>query len=95
MARSEVTARKPRIGTASGKKRRLARTTPTEMFSISSFCAAHGISESFFHKLRGQGLGPRLTMLGARVFITHESAAAWRAEREAATTTTTTVTEVA
>jgi len=59
--------------------------TPTAVYSIASFCAAFGISESMFFKLRAQGQGPREMRLGARVFITHESAARWRIEREAAT----------
>ena len=61
------------------------RGPPTALFSIASFCIAHGISEGFYFKLREKGLGPQETRLGARVFITHESAARWRAEREAAT----------
>ena len=59
--------------------------TPTAVFSIKSFCIAHGISESMYFKLREQGQAPREMRLGARVFITHESAARWRIEREAAT----------
>jgi hypothetical protein len=59
--------------------------TPTTVFSIKSFCLAHGISESMYFKLREQGQGPREMRLGNRVFITHEAAARWRIEREAAT----------
>jgi hypothetical protein len=58
---------------------------PTAVFSIASFCIAHGISESMYFKLRDQNQGPREMRLGTRVFITHESAARWRIEREAAT----------
>ena len=58
---------------------------PTAVFSIKSFCLAHGISEAFYFKLKSQGQGPREMHVGARVFITHESAARWRIEREAAT----------
>jgi len=61
------------------------RGPPTAVFSIKSFCGAHGISEAFYFKLREQGQGPREMRLGTRVFITHESAARWRIEREAAT----------
>ena len=61
------------------------RGLPTHLFSIASFCSAHGFSEAFYFKLREQGLGPDELRLGARVFITHESAARWRAKREAAT----------
>jgi hypothetical protein len=59
--------------------------TPTAVFSIKSFCLAHGISESFYFELRNQGQGPREMRLGTRVFITFESAERWRIEREAAT----------
>jgi hypothetical protein len=38
-----------------------------------------------YFKLRDQGQGPREMRLGSRVFITHEAAARWRIEREAAT----------
>jgi hypothetical protein len=58
---------------------------PTAVFSIASFCIAHGISEAFYFKLKSQGQGPREMRVGSRVFITHESAARWRIEREAAT----------
>jgi len=61
------------------------RGPPTAVFSIASFCIAHGISEAFYFKLREQGRGPREMRVGSRVFITHESAARWRIEREAAT----------
>jgi hypothetical protein len=60
--------------------------TPTAIFSIKSFCVAHGISEGFYFKLREIGLGPDEMRLGARVFITFESAARWRLARETATT---------
>jgi hypothetical protein len=67
------------------KSRKPPSRTPTAMYSIPSFCAAHGISESFFHQLRAEGRGPRVLRLGARVFVTHEAAAAWRRAREKAT----------
>jgi hypothetical protein len=55
-----------------------------DAYSIPAFCHRHGISEAFFHKLRTQGLGPRVMRLGTRTLITRESAAAWRRERELA-----------
>src|SRR5262245_8428711 len=54
------------------------RGPPTAVFSIKSFCEAHGFSEGFYFQLRSQGRGPREMRLGSRVFITHESAARWR-----------------
>jgi hypothetical protein len=60
------------------------------MFSIASFCAAHGISQSFYFQLKADGLGPDELRLGARVFITFESAERWRTVREAETAAATT-----
>jgi len=59
--------------------------TPTAVYSIASFAAAFGISQSMYFKLRAEGRGPREMRLGSRVFITHEAAERWRIEREAAT----------
>jgi hypothetical protein len=73
---------------AATTKRPPIRLPPTCLFTIKSFCLGHGISESFYHELRKQGVGPKEMRLGARVFITHEAAAEWRAEREAACSTT-------
>src|SRR5262245_17846066 len=94
MARAEITGRKPRQSTGGGKhKRPQPRADPTALFSIKSFCLAHGISEGFYFQLREQGKGPQELRLGTRVFITHESAARWRAEREAATAAATVAAE--
>jgi hypothetical protein len=65
------------------------RKAPTALFSVASFCDAHGISQAFYFKLKAQGFGPDEMRLGARIFITHESAARWRTVREAATTVAT------
>jgi hypothetical protein len=59
-----------------------------DAFSIPQFCQRHNISESFFHKLRGLGLGPVTMRVGARTLISVESAAAWRRAREAANANT-------
>src|SRR5262249_38134535 len=67
---------------------------PPACFSISSFCVAHDISESFYHKLKNEGRGPRETHLGARVLITMEAAADWRAAREAETAASTNNTNI-
>jgi hypothetical protein len=63
------------------------RAEPTAVYSRASFCKAHGLSESFYFKLRDQGLGPDEMRLGTRVFVTHEAAARWRAARERASMT--------
>ena len=59
--------------------------TPRLALSIREFCAAHGISEGFFYKLKKKGEGPREMKVGARTLITLESAAEWRRARENAT----------
>jgi hypothetical protein len=61
--------------------------TPAAAYSIAAFCVAHDISESFYFKLREQGLGPREMRVGARVLISLESAERWRRERESTTNT--------
>jgi hypothetical protein len=77
-ARGEVTGRK-RSGTGT------VASVPPAWLTIKMFCRAHHLSEAMFHKMKNEGWGPRTTNVGARVMITHEAAAAWRAEREAAT----------
>jgi hypothetical protein len=49
-----------------------------DAYSITTFCKRHGISESFYHKLKSQGLGPATMRIGTRVLITREAAKAWR-----------------
>ena len=85
MARDEVTGRKPRSSRRGLTRAGEVRVAPTAVFSVASFCVAHGISEAFYFKLKNQGLGPDEMRLGSRIFITHESAARWRTVREAAT----------
>jgi len=59
-----------------------------DAYSIDVFCQRNGISKSFYHKLQGQGLGPRTMRLGSRVLITREDARTWRKQRTAAPTPT-------
>jgi hypothetical protein len=96
VARAEATKRKADKADKAGKpgKRNRGltragevRAAPTAVYSRPSFCKAHGISESFYHQLQNQGLGPDEMRVGSRVFISFESAARWRAEREKATVT--------
>jgi hypothetical protein len=91
MARAKATGRKAEEGTAASRRGLTrageVRAAPTAVYSRPSFCKAHGISESFYHQLQNEGLGPDEMRLGSRVFITHEAAARWRAEREKATVT--------
>ena len=85
MARPEVTGRKAKKRTRGLTRAGEIRAPPTAVYSVTSFCVAHGISEAFYFKLKKQGLGPDEMRLGSRIFITHESAARWRTVREAAT----------
>ena len=85
MARPEVTGRKAGKRTRGLTRAGEVRAPPTAVYSVTSFCVAHGISEAFYFKLKNQGLGPDEMHLGARIFITHEAAARWRTVREAAT----------
>jgi hypothetical protein len=52
-----------------------------DAYSIAAFCRRHDISESFYHKLRNQGLGPRTMRVGTRVLISREAARQWRKQR--------------
>jgi hypothetical protein len=87
MARAEITGRKPCATAHAGGKTPPIRGPPevhtaVDAFSIASFCKRHGISESFFHKLRVKGLGPVTMKVGSRTLISAEAAAEWRRARE-------------
>jgi hypothetical protein len=72
-------------------RRRLKRTpqarAPPEdeadAYSIKQFCKRHGISQSLYHELRKQGLGPLTMEVRGRVLISKEAARRWRRAREA------------
>jgi len=66
--------------------RRLGADAECDAMMIETFCRRHSISISGYYVLRTKGLTPRETVVGGRRLITKESAAAWRAEREAAST---------
>lgn len=57
--------------------------SPRLALNILEFCAAFGISEDFFYKLKRQGQAPRLMKVGARTLISMEAAKEWRIAREA------------
>jgi hypothetical protein len=57
-----------------------------DAYSIVAFCKRHALSPSFYFKIRAQGLGPAEMRIGARVLISREAAARWRAARESAAT---------
>jgi hypothetical protein len=89
MARPEIT----------GRKAGPAKTAPAEVritgppigepvaYTIREFCKAHRISESFYHKLKSQGLGPRESHALGKITITGESARDWRRQNETAAET--------
>jgi hypothetical protein len=56
-----------------------------DTYSIAAFCTRHNISRGMFYKLVKAGKAPRTFNVGTRVLISREAAAAWRAERERAT----------
>ncbi|MGM4959841.1 hypothetical protein [Bradyrhizobium sp. 604_D8_N2_3] len=60
--------------------------TPQQLaMSVAQFCKAHGFSVAMFYKMKRQDrkLVPRQMTVGNRTLITIESAAAWRAARDA------------
>jgi len=76
-----------KFAAVSRRRPRVRPSTAPACFSVASFCVAHHISESFYYKLKNQGLGPREMQVGARILITHEAAADWRNARERAAAT--------
>jgi hypothetical protein len=83
MARPEITGKKTTVTAPAAAKPPPIRGPPLAM-SIREFCALHGISEDMYFKMARQGWGPRAMKVGSRTLISHEAAAAWRREREAA-----------
>jgi hypothetical protein len=55
---------------------------PPSCFAISEFCERNHLSLAFFYKLRQQGLAPVEMEVGRRRFVSVESEAAWRHDRE-------------
>jgi hypothetical protein len=83
MARREVTGKKagppirkkPAIVEPIGNEQ---ETVERAAYNIREFCTAHRISESFYFKLRGLGLGPRELRKLDKITITKEAAREWR-----------------
>jgi hypothetical protein len=69
MARPKLTGGKPHAA------------DDADAFSVAEFCRRHGISLQLFYKLKDQM--PVTMRVGTRVLVSKESAARWRAEREA------------
>jgi hypothetical protein len=55
-----------------------------DAFTIPEFCQRNRFSNSFYFKIKAQGLGPREMHVGKRTLISIEAAEQWRREREAA-----------
>lgn len=55
-----------------------------QAMSIKQFCAAFGIGETLFYKLKKQGRGPVEMRIGGRTLISLEAAEAWRRKCEKA-----------
>lgn len=89
MSKAKVTGRRPDVS-ADLDPPPLVRGPPVDRtvlqlaMSIPQFAEAHGISASMYFKMKKQGLTPREMKVGTRTLITFESAAEWRAKREAA-----------
>ena len=67
-------------------RRTLAAKQPTgdlDAYSLAEFSRRHSISLQMYYKVAAQGLAPATFRLGARVLVSKEAAARWRAEREA------------
>jgi hypothetical protein len=80
LGKAEVAAKRP----ARTKKTQRARFNDLQpgAYTITSFCVAHDLSESFYHKLKNDELGPREMRIGTRVLISHEAARDWRVAME-------------
>jgi hypothetical protein len=88
MTQPEITGRKP--GGLTQTTAEVRATGPPEVpraaFTIAEFCEAHRMSQSFYFKIRGLGLGPRECRTLNKITITGESAAEWRRANETAET---------
>lgn len=63
-------------------ERKPATAADVDAFSIAEFCKRHGISPQLFYKFKCDM--PPVFRIGARVLVSKEAAARWRAERESA-----------
>jgi predicted DNA-binding transcriptional regulator AlpA len=59
-------------------------TQQRQCYRIDEFCLTHGMSRRTYYRLRAEGTGPHEIRIGDHVLITAESAARWRAKRDAA-----------
>jgi hypothetical protein len=71
----EATRRKPAADPTTG--------SDLDAYSLAEFCRRHSISVQLFYKFKDQM--PDMFSVGTRVLVSKESAARWRAAREAST----------
>ena len=57
-------------------------TSASALLTLAQFCSDHGISKSFYYKLKKQGRGPAEIKLGSLTMISAESASRWRRRME-------------
>lgn len=60
-----------------------SRNIALDCFTREEFCAAHRIGRTKYFELRKSGKGPDEIKIGSKMLITRESAARWRAARDA------------
>ena len=60
-----------------------ASRLPTECYTVPEFCAAHRFGMTKYYEMRDAGRGPEEIRIGNKPLITRESAARWRAARDA------------
>jgi hypothetical protein len=60
-----------------------AKDIVPECYTVGEFCVAHRIGLNTYYKLRKAEKGPHEIHVGSKVLITRESAAVWRAARDA------------
>jgi hypothetical protein len=84
---SPVRAKGSRKKKKQKRRRIMPRAPPPDVMALTveDFCRLHRLSRALFYELRATGRGPRELRLGAKVLISKEAAAAWRAAREAET----------
>jgi predicted DNA-binding transcriptional regulator AlpA len=63
--------------------KKVPRVAEPLVYDLAEFCAAHKLSRSSFYELAREGQAPKIFKIGSSIRITQESAAAWRAQREA------------
>lgn len=91
MTRPEVTGKRPGVSAKPDSDQPEKDDEPPPpppprlALSILEFCAAFGISDDFYYKLKRQGQGPREMKVGKRTLISLAAADEWRIERERAT----------